>query len=98
MKYCKRCIMPDTRPDQIFDEKGICNACKSYDVNQKINWDDRKKELLDIVSYAKSFTLKPIKPPNSSNQDLSKILLFNDLEGPPYSICGFSPHRIKGIL
>ena len=55
MKYCKRCIMPDTRPDQIFDEKGICNACKSYDVNQKINWDDRKKELLDIVSYAKSF-------------------------------------------
>lgn len=55
MKYCKRCIMPDTRPDQIFDENGICNACKSYDVNQKINWEGRKKELLDIVCYAKSF-------------------------------------------
>ena len=23
MKYCKRCIMPDTRPDQIFDKNGF---------------------------------------------------------------------------
>ena len=35
MNYCKNCIMPDTRPDQIFNDKGVCNACLSYAHNQK---------------------------------------------------------------
>ena len=53
MKYCKRCIIPDTRPDQIFDEEGICNACKSYDLNQKIDWEKRKADLDKIIEKTK---------------------------------------------
>ena len=48
MNYCKRCIMPDTRPDKYFNEVGICNACLSFDL-QKINWNERKSNLIKII-------------------------------------------------
>lgn len=54
MKYCKNCIMPNTRPDQIFNNDGICNACLSFERNKKINWKERKKELEKIISNIKS--------------------------------------------
>ena len=27
MFYCKKCVMPNTRPDITFDENGVCSAC-----------------------------------------------------------------------
>lgn len=45
MKYCKRCVMPDTRPGIKFDEQGICSACQSYEKRKQIDWDTRFKEL-----------------------------------------------------
>jgi len=55
MKYCKNCIMPDTRPDQIFNKEGICNACVSFENNKKsVDWDKRSKELEKIIEEAKS--------------------------------------------
>ena len=54
MKFCKNCIMPDTRPDQIFDNNGICNACISYEKNiKKINWKERSNELDKIIEQTK---------------------------------------------
>ncbi len=54
MKYCKKCIMPDTRPDQIFDKNGVCNACLSYERNKKIDWKKRTEELEKIIKETKS--------------------------------------------
>lgn len=54
MRYCRTCIMPDTRPDQIFDTEGVCNACLSYQINKKIDWKKRKKKFEIIVNEAKS--------------------------------------------
>ena len=45
MKYCKRCLMPDTRPGSIFNKEGTCQACLNYDVRQKIDWTKRLGEL-----------------------------------------------------
>ena len=28
MKYCKKCVNVDTRPDGQFDENGVCPACR----------------------------------------------------------------------
>jgi len=41
--------MPNTRPDLQLDTEGICNACRSYERRKVINWDERKKELLQIL-------------------------------------------------
>lgn len=45
MRYCKKCLMPDTRPRSIFNKDGICQACINYKNRKKINWKKRVKEL-----------------------------------------------------
>ena len=46
--------MPDTKPDLSFDEEGICNACKNFENRPKINLEERKTELLDIIEKYRS--------------------------------------------
>jgi N-acetyl sugar amidotransferase len=54
MHYCTRCVMPDTKPDLSFDEDGVCNACRNFENRGVIDWDARKKELLQILGKYKS--------------------------------------------
>ena len=49
MKYCKKCIMPDTRPNIKFFEDGICAPCKNHERKETINWDSRWKELEELA-------------------------------------------------
>ncbi len=49
LHYCKRCVMPDTKPDLHLDEDGICNACRSYENRATVDWDARKSELLKVL-------------------------------------------------
>lgn len=45
MKYCKKCVIPDTRPGIVFDKEGVCMPCRTAEERKKINWDERYKEL-----------------------------------------------------
>ncbi len=45
MKYCKKCLMPDTRPNIYFYDDGICAPCKNYEKQKEVDWESRKKEL-----------------------------------------------------
>lgn len=45
IQYCKKCVMPSTRPGITFNEEGVCAACQSYERRSKIDWDVRYKEL-----------------------------------------------------
>lgn len=55
MRYCKKCIMPDTRPEQVFDKEGVCDACRSAEVKHKnIDWAKRQKELERILERYRS--------------------------------------------
>jgi N-acetyl sugar amidotransferase len=49
LTYCKRCVMPDTRPDLHLDEEGVCNACRSYEKRTEVDWDARERELLLLL-------------------------------------------------
>ena len=50
MRYCTKCIMPDTRPEIVFDEHGVCDACNSAERKaQEIDWEGREKEFLQIL-------------------------------------------------
>lgn len=49
LTYCKRCVMPDTKPDLHLDEQGICNACRNYENRTAIDWDSRYQELLQVL-------------------------------------------------
>ncbi|MFC1744004.1 N-acetyl sugar amidotransferase [Candidatus Riflebacteria bacterium] len=54
MKYCKRCVMPRTKPDLNFDKEGICNACRNFEKRKKIDWSTRKEELIQILKRYRS--------------------------------------------
>ncbi|MFC1911841.1 N-acetyl sugar amidotransferase [Chloroflexota bacterium] len=45
MRYCSKCVMPDTRPGSIFDEASVCQACRNYEKQQKVDWQKRYAEL-----------------------------------------------------
>ena len=45
IKYCKKCVMPNTRPGISFNSEGICSACVNYDNRDNIDYDKRFKEL-----------------------------------------------------
>ncbi|MCK5163236.1 MAG: N-acetyl sugar amidotransferase [Desulfobacula sp.] len=54
MRFCTKCVMPDTKPDLHFDDEGVCDACRSQEAkNDRINWEKRKKEFLSIVDMYK---------------------------------------------
>ncbi len=59
MKYCIKCILPDTRPNIKINKEGLCNSkCSSEKI---INWKDRLKEFKSLVNN--------IKKTNKSNYD-----------------------------
>ena len=53
MKYCKKCVMPDTRPGIWFDEEGVCQACRAEEEKDRIDWNVRFETIKKICSKYK---------------------------------------------
>ncbi|MDR2591019.1 MAG: N-acetyl sugar amidotransferase [Oscillospiraceae bacterium] len=52
MKYCKKCVLPESHESIVFDEDGVCNICKQSEVkHERIDWNERRKTLDNIVSF-----------------------------------------------
>lgn len=49
MKYCSRCLQPDTRPNTIFTHAGICPACDYFERLQHVDWQERYEILQDLL-------------------------------------------------
>ena len=55
MKYCKKCVNPDTRPGIQFDSEGVCNACRYAEKKKNvIDWKARKAEFQKFVDENRS--------------------------------------------
>jgi N-acetyl sugar amidotransferase len=64
MKYCRKCIQPNTRPNTIFTDDGICPACNYFEKLEEVDWQERTEILLEI---AKNF-------PKSNRHDFDCII------------------------
>ncbi len=53
MKYCKRCLQPDTRPNSRFTPDGTCPACDYFDKLQFVDWQERYEILKDLIEEYK---------------------------------------------
>jgi N-acetyl sugar amidotransferase len=49
MKYCIKCLQPDTRPNTVFTETGLCPACHYHEQSQVIDWQERYEILQDLI-------------------------------------------------
>lgn len=55
IKYCTKCLMPNSRPRIVFDENGVCNACLYTEKKHEgIDWDERKQEFLQLLNSYRS--------------------------------------------
>jgi N-acetyl sugar amidotransferase len=49
IKYCRSCVMPNTKPDLHFTDEGICNACHNYTIRKETDWVARRAELESLL-------------------------------------------------
>lgn len=53
VKYCKRCVTPNTWPDAQFTEDGLCMPCHYSDMWPNIDWDARRAEIAEIAEWGR---------------------------------------------
>jgi N-acetyl sugar amidotransferase len=53
MRYCRRCILPATRPHIRFDTTGLCNACEAHATKPRIDWIEREARFREVCTHAK---------------------------------------------
>tara|TARA_B110000014_G_C20124868_1_gene598346 strand:+ start:4255 stop:5394 length:1140 start_codon:yes stop_codon:yes gene_type:complete len=54
MKYCKKCLYPDTKPQLVFNDEDVCSACINSELKESIDWIQKEKEFRDICAKHKS--------------------------------------------
>lgn len=54
MRYCKRCVQPDTRPGIVFDDEGICPPCRFAEQAPAIDWQEREREMQEVIAWGRA--------------------------------------------
>jgi len=54
VRYCGKCILPDTRPNLVIEADGVCNACHAHATRKDIDWEARERAFRDVVRNAKA--------------------------------------------
>ena len=50
MNYCRKCILPDTRPGIVLNKNGICSGCIGHEIKKnQIDWKERELKLIKIL-------------------------------------------------
>jgi len=64
MKYCTKCLLPETHETIEFNEEGVCNICQQNRFKKKhIDWDSKRKDFEDILnSYRGKYSYDCIVP------------------------------------
>jgi N-acetyl sugar amidotransferase len=52
IKYCNKCLFPETKPDLAFNELGVCSACTAAEnKNIGIDWKTREEDFYKIIEH-----------------------------------------------
>jgi N-acetyl sugar amidotransferase len=54
MRWCTRCVLPDTRPNLSFDDEGVCDACRHHEQRADVDWPQRQETFAALVARAKN--------------------------------------------
>jgi N-acetyl sugar amidotransferase len=83
LKRCKRCVTPNSRPEQVLDDNDVCNACLSFEIKKKIDWQNRKRLFLEEISEAKKSKINDnwdcIIPSSGGKDSTAQAFLARDL-------------------
>ena len=54
VKFCTKCVISNQRPRIVFDEEGVCTACRYFEYKKNIDWKERENELLKLLDKHRS--------------------------------------------
>jgi len=54
MKYCTKCVIPETAETHEFNEKNVCSVCNQIENKNKIDWNERGKNLDELIAKYKN--------------------------------------------
>lgn len=54
IRYCRACVMPETKPDIFFDDEGVCSACLHYRQRTEVDWSSRADHLHEVLDHYRS--------------------------------------------
>ena len=50
MKYCTKCLLPETHETIEFDHEGVCNICRNHEFKkEKIDWGKKREDFRNII-------------------------------------------------
>ena len=61
MRWCQKCVYPETSVNIMFDDEGVCSGCRVAEERAEIDWDSRFEIFKELVYKYKN--------PDSSNYD-----------------------------
>ncbi len=95
MKYCKNCILPDTRPNIKIQVDGICNSSKCRPHKSRINWKSREREFFTLVKKIKkkSMTYDCIIPVSGGKDSTWQVITALKYKLKPLCITWKTPQR-----
>lgn len=76
MKRCSKCFLPETHETLIIGEDGVCNICKAQGDKGNINWEERLKDLDEMISKYKGKGNYDCIVPFSGGKDSTWTLLY----------------------
>jgi N-acetyl sugar amidotransferase len=47
--YCRTCLYPESKPDILFGDDGVCSACRHYSQRREVDWAARRVELEQVL-------------------------------------------------
>ena len=54
IRFCKRCLYPETKPDLWFDDRGVCSACVGFEKRVEVDWSERRRQFTEITNRYRS--------------------------------------------
>jgi N-acetyl sugar amidotransferase len=96
MKYCKRCILPDTRPGISLDDEGICSGCRGHEFKSTgIDWRARAAALDQIAAKAKAYgaAYDCIVPVSGGKDSWYQVVKAKELGLKPLAVTWRTPAR-----
>jgi N-acetyl sugar amidotransferase len=114
VKYCRKCVESNQRfivsvphddkttsqKDTItFDKDGVCSACRYFEYKRTVNWDERERELIDLLArHKRKDGYYDILVPGSGGKDsrYTAHLLKNKYGMNPLTVT-WSPHMYTEV-
>lgn len=53
VRWCRQCVLPDTRPNLEFGDDGVCYACRRHGQRPHIDWDAHRRAFIDLIDDVK---------------------------------------------